>query len=152
MSTSNASYLRVLQILFGALIMGLVAFSAIVFFLVEGQEMGGSDLGMQFLIIVVGVTVASIAAGMLISKRVLDDIKPDAKVGEKLDRYRSAQLVRYVTAEGPGLLAQIGFLLTGEKQYFALGALLLGYLLWMRPTRDKIIQDLNLNQEEQKAL
>lgn len=152
MSESSASYLRVLQILFGGLLMGLVAFAAIVFFLVEGQGMGSSDMGTEFMLIVGGATIVIIAGGLLVSKRVLDDTKPNADVGEKLDRYRTAQLVRYVTAEGPGLLAQVGFLLTGNKAYFALGAVLIGYLIWMRPTRDKIIQDLNLSQEEQKAI
>ena len=68
-------------------------------------------------------------------------------LSQKLPGYLTASLISYALVEGPAFLNLVWFNTTGNMLYFAVTLTLLVYLLWQRPTRQKVEHQLQLKGE-----
>lgn len=87
--------------------------------------------------------------GFKVFKKKILAARNSIEPGEKrMELYRAACIMWWAMIEGPGIIAGIGFILSGNYAFFALAILHLLILLAFTPRRANIILFLNLNSEE----
>ena len=146
---------RVVRILHTALLisMGMLNIIALIFVL---QKFGGkADESFQRILQVVCIllSAACIIGGFTIfKKRIFAARNSLGPAEERMELYRAACIVWWALIEGPGLLAAIGFLLSGNYAFFALSIVHVLILLAFTPRKANIILFLNLNDKEVERL
>jgi hypothetical protein len=91
--------------------------------------------------------------GFKVFKKSIFAARSSLETGEKrMELYRAACIRWWAMIEGPGIIAGIGFILTGNYAFFALAIVHLLILLAFTPRKSNIILFLNLNSEEAKRL
>jgi hypothetical protein len=101
---------------------------------------------LQFLIPVL-IAVGIMGSALILRFR-LKSIKTKADLGNKLRDYRNALIVSYAILEGPALFSLIGNYLSGNFLFLGLAGLIIVILFMNKPTRDRVINDLELNPGE----
>jgi hypothetical protein len=154
-STDLKADLRANSILFYALITGVIMFLVIVITLIKFSQdfpRVDDDFG-RILFIVVSVTASICLATAFASyKKSMSGILPGAPLSGRLNIYR-AGLVRFAAlCEGAALFSVIGFFLTGDFWFVLITAIMLIAMLSRRPTKQRFIDDLQLNWQEQQQL
>ena len=81
-------------------------------------------------------------------KKQVIDIRNKYNLSNKLNAYRSIVIIRDALFEFPSLLAVISFMLTGEMLFLALTGSLITLFVYVRPTKDRVIRDLQLSSAE----
>jgi hypothetical protein len=67
---------------------------------------------------------------------------------EKIMRYRSAKILSWAMIEAACLFALVATMLTSNYLYIAVVIFLLGYLFMLKPSKESLIRDLQLNTTE----
>lgn len=154
MEQRQPSYLKSLRILFLALLLGQNFLLLISFLLLGKTNLISADASLKniFLIVIIVLSTGSISAGFFIARKKLQAISPQTCLTDKLNIYRFAFLTRCATAEFPGFLSIIFFMLTGN--YLFIGIWLVIALIYFTnyPSLDKISNTLELTQEEKQVL
>jgi hypothetical protein len=149
------SFFRSLLILFWAMVAGQVIFGLITFFQVSILKKG-SILDRQILDIMLwiapGLAVSGIALGWIFFDIRLKVLRDKSNLREKLSGYQSAMIVKLAMMEGPSLLALVLFFLSGEYIFLAVAAFVVLVFLFSHPTKAKIIQQLQLHDDERMLL
>ena len=101
-----------------------------------------------FTYIIPFLTGASIFVGNMLGRKKLEEAKNKATLQEKLVIYQSSSIIRYALLEGTALLAIVTFGNEYNFFYLIFAAIAIGYVLYLRPTKDKITTDLNLTAKE----
>jgi hypothetical protein len=95
------------------------------------------------------VSILSVLTGFNIFKKRILAARISNVPGEKrMEQYRKACVIWWAMIEAPGLLAGIGFLLSGNFSFFALAVVHVLILLAFTPRKANIILFLNLNSKE----
>ena len=105
-----------------------------------------------FLYLVPFIAIGGTLVGHFIFNTNLKEVQQKPSLQEKLSGYQSARLIRLALIEGPSLFAVVGFIITNNQLYLIIAFLLLTYMIFLRPTPQKIKQDLNLTIQERKEL
>jgi hypothetical protein len=88
-------------------------------------------------------------AGFKIFKKKILAARNSAEPGEKrMEMYRAACIMWWAMIEAPGIVAGIGFIISGNFSFFALAAFHLVALLVFAPRKANIVLFLNLNSAE----
>jgi hypothetical protein len=77
-------------------------------------------------------------------------IKPSLSIVAKMKMYRLAFMVRIAMLEAIGLLVLIGYLVTADKSFLYMFGVVFILFLVHAPTRNKLINDLNLVETEEE--
>lgn len=80
----------------------------------------------------------------------IKNIKPSLNIVVKMKMYRLAFMVRIAMLEAIGLLALIGYLVTADKSFLYMFGVVFILFLVHAPTRNKLINDLNLAETEEE--
>jgi hypothetical protein len=125
----------------------------IVFFYVLAPTIEPNDsLGMTFEFVVPLVAILSIGAGIFVSRQRLKSITNEMSLVDKLNTYKLASIVKWATVEGAALFASIAYILTFHNNLILYATMLGVYLIYTRPIKSKIIEDLKLSDEEAETL
>lgn len=101
-----------------------------------------------FLFVVPIVAIGSFALSAFLFKTNLNTAVNKATLKEKLTIYQSALITRFAPLEGVSLLGIVTYMQTGNLLFIIISALTALYFLSLRPTKDKIENDLNLSYED----
>ncbi|MEO0734147.1 MAG: hypothetical protein AAFZ52_15030, partial [Bacteroidota bacterium] len=133
---------KTLNILVYALMAGMTLFTCVVLFLVTGDQGIGDgpifgeiqDLGFVALFAVVCVTMSRV-----LYQKLLDNLPREDRqdYNKAFSVYRSANILRYALLEGPGLMACVFALLTGNLQLLLVTAFLLAVMWMVRPSAEQ---------------
>lgn len=145
---------KVLSILHAALLTGMALFNVVSLVVVlSGFPKADESLQRILQVICILLSVVFIVAGFNLFKRKMLAARNSVDAGEKrMELYRAACIVWWAMIEGPGLLATIGFLLSGNYAFFALAMVHLLILLAFTPRKANIILLLNLTPQEVERL
>jgi len=151
---TSGDYFRSLIIVFYGLIIGQVFFGLISFFLVSTKNFNsdGADLRSVFIYVVSIFCLAGFILSNLIFKNRLKAIDKKSSLMIKLNAYRAALILRYALLEGPSMFAIVVYLVTGDIIFILLATLMVLYFLTIRPNREKVIKDLDLNPNDEQIL
>ena len=146
--------LKSIRILYLALLAGQVIFALIVTLLVEtGLLSGGnSSLTQKMQIAIIVIAAGAIPASIFLFRKQLSDINSEEDLGKKLDKYRAVLIIRMALCEMPTLFAIIAYFLTHNRSFLWMIILLIFNFIFIYPSRQKIINQLQLNSSEQSSL
>jgi hypothetical protein len=142
---------KMLKVLHTALLMGMIVFSVIAIVLVQRNLVPASGETLERTLQVVCILVSGVGllAGFNLFKKKMMAARNDTGPGEqRMDLYRAACILWWAMIEGPGLLAIIGYILTHNFAFFALGVFHITCLFVFSPRKANIVVLLNLSSEE----
>jgi len=150
---TTGAYIKTLKIIFFALLSGLIFFS-VVTPLIRQTGSFPEDFPYRnwLLVFIILFAVVSISIGILVYNRRLTSIHEMSSLADKLSAYREALIIRYATVEAPSFFAIIGYLLSGNMIILGIGLAIIAWFFTMRPSIEKIAEDLELNPEEKMKL
>ena len=129
-----------------ALWVGLVLITAI-FYQQTGKtplNENGDDM-MVYIFPTIGIM--GIFMSKVLFSQLLKNLENKGLLSEKLSGYLTASLIQFALVEGPAFLNIIWFNTTGNMLYFAVALVLIVYLAWLRPSKSKIENQLQLKGE-----
>jgi len=151
---SFQKYLKSIQIIFFALLIGQIFFGIVAIFVVNTEEIKYGHLNFQgiFNFIIPAIIVTSIVLSHIVFQKRLTAIKENQYIDQKLSNYRVSLIIRWALLEGPTFFTIIIFLLTGD--YFVLGmaGFIIAFFIYIIPTQQRIEADLDLNWQEKSEL
>jgi hypothetical protein len=109
------------------------------------------DPSMERILQVVSVIVSlsSVVAGFNIFKRRIILARNSGEPGKKrMSKYQAACITWWAMIEWPGVLAIVGYMLTGNFAFFAMALFHIVILLAFMPRKDNIVVLLQLNSTE----
>lgn len=140
-----------LRIVHLALLAGMIAFAIVSLILVNTGFAAVVDDSMQRIFQVACILLSALAlfAGFKLFKKKIFAARNSMEAGEKrMEIYRTACILWWAMIEGPGIVAGIAFVLSGNYAFFALGVFHILALLMFAPRKANIILFLNLNGDE----
>jgi drug/metabolite transporter (DMT)-like permease len=147
--------LKANNILFSALFAGVVMFLivAVVLIKFQGKFSDGDNFNKILLIVVLIIAaICLVSAYSIYKKRISDAANSILPLTEKLNNYRTILIIYLALCEGAALFSIICLILTGNFWSIAVTAGMLIAMLLKRPTRQRLINDLQLDWQEQQEL
>ncbi|HIP49085.1 MAG TPA: hypothetical protein EYG92_09005 [Lutibacter sp.] len=137
-------FLKTLRILHLALVTGVSVF--LIFVYTQNTEwiLNLSDTNDIFFFIVPAFAIFGVYFGTFLYKKQLTSLVNKDNLREKLVGFQTASIIKYATIEAPALLGILASFLNGNVFYILISSVLLVYLFFQKPTKDKIEMDLNL--------
>lgn len=149
MQQSNAfNQLKIIHI---AVLISMVMFNVVALVLMLQGLTGLVDESFQRILqaVCILLSFSFIILGFKVFKKKIFAARNSIEPGEKrMELYRSACIMWWAMIEGPGIIAGIGFIISGNYAFFALAILHLLILLAFTPRKANIILFLNLTSEE----
>ena len=96
------------------------------------------------------LAISGVIGSQALFKNGLVKIQNANSLDEKMKLFNANTLVSYALIEGPFLFSAIAFFLSGNLFFLYVGGIILFYFLTKKPTKENIIQQLNLNNDELK--
>jgi hypothetical protein len=146
------NYLKTITIIHIALLTGQVMFAIVSFFMTNSTSLNLNPAGDVYFYIVPVFALFGIIAGSLLFKQLVAGTAGKKTLSEKLAGYQTALIVRFALTEGASLFAIVSYLLGGNLFYLVVAGLNMLYFILIRPTKDKMSDDLNLSYEDKIAM
>lgn len=142
-------YFNILRILHLSLCFAVVAFGGIVYFVIlpiQGAETGGNS-GL-YVNLSAGYMVFAISIGYWLFGKQMKTAKTAASLSDKLNTYRSANIIRWALLEGATLVALAFYLLSSNVILLAIAGIAFLVLGLLHPNVMRLKVDLDLSQTE----
>lgn len=135
MVSNNPNDFQSLNVIAFALMAGVALFAATVFYLISSGSQPGSQAIISpsmDLLLVGGVSLVCLTLSRIISGKLLDGFPQEKRQDFQtaLGGYRSAIILRFALLEGPGLLACVFALVTGNLNFLLITGFMLA-MMWM---------------------
>ncbi|MBK7028752.1 MAG: hypothetical protein IPH45_05910 [Bacteroidales bacterium] len=139
---------KTLQILYIALISGIVFFIAASFFVVKTSGAIIDDSQQQNTMQIIAVlSTLTIPIGLFLFKKKLLETN-NKHIHEKMEIYRSAMILRAALMEGSAFFCIVSYMITGNIRMIILTALILAIMIFIFPTRPRIAGDLGISETD----
>ena len=126
-----------------------LALVALASYAAMGGSLNSAGTSFVYLNAIIPIVFALVAfAGWRINKTRLKKIEQLETEKEKLEAYRKLQILQYGLLEAAFFLAIIVFVQTRELNYIIYSVLMLIYMIYIRPNKLKIKQDLGIDLQE----
>jgi hypothetical protein len=146
----DSSDLKSINILHKAFLIGQLLFIGIAFYLVYFKLFQATEhqleKPLQFIAII--LSIGGFFAGSQIFKKRLADSRQQNNVKEKFELYRGACIIQWALLEGPCLFNIISFMMTGDYTFLYLAGALILTFVRLSPSKIKLVDDLQLSDEE----
>jgi len=146
---------KAMTVLFYALFAGVIIFLLIILGLLQLQIkfLEGDDIDKIFLIVALVIAVICLVSAVSVyNKRVSEIANSTLSLTEKLNSYRATLILYLALSEGPAMFSIICLLLTGNYWCMAVTAGMLIAMLFKKPSRQKLIDELQLDWQDQGQL
>jgi tellurite resistance protein TehA-like permease len=154
MPQQQASALQSLRIIYFAMLMGMLGFSAVSYFVSQTTEpsITEEETHRIFLLVCLFIATACLGISRFLWRKDIQKIQQMNVIIEKFNYYRAASIKAYALIEGAVLFAVIGFFLTHEIKFLVVAALLIASYLTYYPSSTKIANQIGENAEDLKNL
>ena len=145
-NSTARNFLRNLSVLHFGLFAGPTLFGILTYFLHLGHWKWDFEFKDDIFIYVIPlVSILGIVLSNNLFKKHLSQLSQKSTLKEKLIGYQTFSIIQYAQLEGPALLSVVAAFVTNNLFYITIALILILYLVFLRPSKDKIITDLNLN-------
>lgn len=148
------SYFQSLRLIHAALLVALIAFLAVVRFVVLDSATVDAaqvdDPVLRFTPTV--VLLLGILAGEFFFQRRVKEAREAPTLAGKLTVFRGASIVRWVALSAPALFALIWFMLFADKFFMAIGLVGMALLAFSRPSVARTGRSLQLSEGDEQHL
>lgn len=142
------SFLKTLSIIHGSLCLGLIVFTAVVY-----MQNGNFEASANNNIFVFAIPLIAMAgyfgSTWIFQNRIQNSPKTEV-LSKKLQRYYVALLIKYAILETAAFMALMGYYYSGNALHLVITICLIVYLIFQRPTLEKLHQEIPLNLDEKK--
>jgi hypothetical protein len=148
---TNKGTLKALQNIHRAMLLGMVLFSAIVFFLNYSGNFSPALKEYDKILQVISIllALAGFSLGNFLFKKKILQLRQSANdLKTKQSAFYAASILQWALIEGPALFAVTCFLLVGNYAFLALAVALMLLFAVNAPTKIKIAMLLQMNEEE----
>jgi hypothetical protein len=142
------SYLRTITIIHLALVAGQILFAVVVLNITREKGIDLHSTNDPFFFAALILAVAAMVGSVFIFQKLVADAVTKFTLKEKLMTYQSALIVRFALLQGASMFAIVVNMLTGNLFYLIISCVLILSLIIIRPTKNKIENDLNLSYED----
>ncbi len=151
---TSKQYFLFLNIMFSMIVIGQVIFLGIIVGVYQSvRESLTEPVGSTMMLIISGTVLAfAILGAQKLTQAKINEAKQLEELGEKANAYRATLMFKYVILEIPVMVSIVLYLITPDMMLLLFAAIGLGYALLHRPTKEKMISELELNREEQKII
>jgi hypothetical protein len=152
MTEVQISSLKKLSVIHKAMLFGQILFAAITCYLLwSGTSQPIFDRSSERIFQVIAIVLG--AAGFfggtfLMKKKILEARDMSGTAREKFDLFKSTAILQWAMLEGPALFCIISFFLSGNYAFLGLAGVLIILFAILAPTRNKLLFQLNLSQDE----
>ena len=144
-----ANQLRVTKKIYTSIFTGLLLFLIIVIVISqENNADGGNSLDKVFTVIVPLFGLLMMVFSKLIYNKMVSGYLSGTDLVEKIMRYRTSKIISWAMVEAACLFALVATMLTSNYLYIAVVIFLLGYLFMLKPSKESLIHDLQLEKTE----
>ena len=153
-ATTTKAILSAFYMVYYAIMMVMVLFSAVVVFLPYSGAFQGDDPEFAIVLkyVIYGLMPAGIVAGHFIYRQQLSTIAPTLTLRDKLSKLQVAILVRSACLEVAGLFGAVAAFITGDLSFLLFTGIIVAFFLVWRPTVATITEDLQLSGDERMRL
>lgn len=146
---TSKEYFKSLKILHIAFILGQIIFGLVIYSWISGTIAENSaDIINLVIVIISSSVILGIVISNLVYRKKLESVKALNDIKEKMTKYRSILIIRYAIIEAPSYLAIAAAMFTFDPVFLIIAATTIVYMIFKRPTKEAIIEDLGLNQQE----
>ncbi|NBC84080.1 MAG: hypothetical protein GVY19_11985 [Bacteroidetes bacterium] len=151
---SSGDYFRSLEIIYIAFIASQGVFGVISIVLVAGGlfEHRFNRLWDIFIFLIPAVVIVGIIINKVMYQQRVHSIKEKPGLMSKMYALRAAKVVRWSVMEASSLTAIGAYLLTGYWLFIVLSAIVVLVFLSIKPTIERLANELELNAEDKKKL
>ena len=128
-----------------ALLAFQMLFAIIAFAQTSRVYFGVMNMDDQFVFIVPVLALGGFLGGYLIFKKQKFVLREKENIQERLTGYQSVLITRFVLIQGPAVFAIIAYILSGNVFFLFITGLMSVYFIFLRPTREKIENDLRFS-------
>ena len=144
-----ANQLRVTKKIYTSIFTGLLIFLIIVIVISqENNADGGNSLDKVFTVIVPLFGLLMMVFSKMVYNKMVSGYLSGTDLVEKIMRYRTAKIISWAMVEAACLFALVATMLTSNYLYIAVVIFLLGYLFMLKPSKESLIHDLQLEKTE----
>lgn len=136
-----------------AILFGQLLLFAVALWFVETSQADFNYSGNDFFSLTVPLygIIMMIGSKFIYNKKVAS-IKEEKELILKLSKYRTAKIIVWAMVESAGLFSIVIFMSTGKYFYAIVFVLIVGYYLLNRPSKENIVSDLQLSEEEKSII
>lgn len=145
---TSESFLKTLSIIHFSLLGGMILFMVVAYIKQGNHYFDFKNTDDVYIIVVPIMAIAAYFVGRLVFKQQILALANKDSLKEKLMGYQGAALVRLAFLEGAALFGIVAFMITGNLFELLISILLVLYFLALKPTKEKVINDLQLSQEQ----
>jgi len=142
------SYLKTNSIIHLAMVTGQFLFGLIAFIETPQKGLDITNTKDPFLFVVPILAIGCFAFSRFLFSKNLNIAISKPTLKEKLAFYQSAIITRFAPLEGASLLGIGSYLQSGNLLFLIISGVIALYFLSLRPTKDRIENDLNLTYED----
>lgn len=141
--------MRITNTIYYALVTGLLLFFIIVIVLIQDTDPStGKDIDNILTIIVPVFGLMIMFVSRMIYNQMLSKVDSGNSLIQKISGYRTAKIVAWATIESACFFALVATMLTSNYLYVAVFIFLFGYFFLMKPSKESLIRDMQLNSDE----
>jgi len=141
-------FLRSISILYLALLLVPIIFGIVAYLQIGKTTIDYKNTSDPFMIFVPAMAIIGFVASNLIFNNQVYYNTHEKPLKKRIVDYQTALLIRYASLEAPALFGVGAYLITGNMLFMLISALVVLYFLFVRPTRSKLISDLELTNDE----
>ena len=146
--------LKAIRILYIALLISQIVFATIVIVLVETGivSIHNDSLNLSLQIAVLVLIAAAIPASIFLFRKRLSEISPQDEFTVKFKKYREALILKMALCQGPVMFTIIAYFISDDHFFLWIIILLIINFMFIYPSQNKIVQQLQLSSGEQSSL
>jgi hypothetical protein len=146
---TSQSFLMMLLILFGGMLMSQISMVGIFVYLALSGEFHEEQSALQTMLYVVPI-VATLSFGLslVLPSRWIATAADKPTLSEKLRGFQTATIVKMAMLEMPAVLGCVAFSMTGEFYFLAVNVVSVGLFATVFPSKNKLIESLRLDSSE----
>jgi hypothetical protein len=142
------TYLKTIGVIHLALILGQVMFGVLIICQTRQSILFIPKANDPFFIVAIILTITAIAGGTFWFKQNIDNATSKYSLKQKLMAYQTAFIKRFALLDGASLFAIVVSSVRGNLFYLLIAGAIILFMLVLRPTKDKIENDLNLSYDD----
>ena len=142
---------RVLQLLFMAMLYGQLVFAILVLVLLKTGLFKGvieSKTERIFEAVSLGVTFIAVATALVLFKKKMEEVKSIANLAKRFTEYRNACVIKYTLMEIPSMLAIVFYMLTAKWNFLVIAVIVIFIFMSQNPIRQRIKAELGVDDIE----
>ncbi|MBW8522370.1 hypothetical protein K0U91_07780 [Chryseobacterium chendengshani] len=144
-----ASFFKMMSLIYNALLAGMIIMGGIMYLMNPSKNLD-FDLSNQLLAIMLVVMVTGVFGSNLGYNFLKNKIDNNDSIGEKIAKVQGATIAKLAFIEAPALLGIILYMVESNLAFLMLSAIMILYFLVLKPSKDKILDDMNLTSEERR--